>query len=78
VLHGAYGGPIEHYGLAHFGSGASLFAQPQQVAGGAYGVQGVDPFLLTYLNEGHKLARTGMIVLDFPGGGLIDKIISYN
>ncbi|GGL08233.1 phosphatidylinositol-specific phospholipase C [Mangrovihabitans endophyticus] len=66
----------------NFGSGSSLFAQPQQVAGGAYGVQGVDPFLLTYLNEGPEVhtpvVRTGMLMLDFPGGGLIDKIISYN
>ncbi|MEU7904552.1 phosphatidylinositol-specific phospholipase C [Actinoplanes sp. NPDC049118] len=126
VLHGAFGGPIERYGLAQFGqwgngspyiqdnysvpnigaiatkrdqvrrhldatsagdpatmyvnftSGASLFAQPQQVAGGALWVQGVNPFLLGYLNEGHGLVRTGMVLLDFPGAGLIDKIISYN
>ncbi|MEU4218432.1 phosphatidylinositol-specific phospholipase C [Actinoplanes sp. NPDC026623] len=127
VLHGAFGGPIEHYGLAqfeqwrngsstyvqdeyavpnvgaiatkrdqvrrhldatsagdpakiyvNFGSGAGIFAQPQQVAGGAWGVRGVDPFLLIYLNEGHGLVRTGTVLLDFPGGGLIDKIISYN
>jgi len=70
------GDPTKMY--VNFGSGASIFAQPQQVAGGAFGVQGVDPFLLIYLNEGHGLVRTGMIMLDFPGGGLIDKIISYN
>lgn len=127
VLHGAFGSPIERYGLAHFDqwrdgsstyvqdaysvpnvgaiatkrdqvrrhldatsagdptkmyvnftSGSSLFAQPQHVAGGALGVQGVNPFLLIYLGEGHGLVRTGAIMLDFPGAGLIDKIISYN
>ncbi|GAA2475911.1 phosphatidylinositol-specific phospholipase C [Winogradskya humida] len=127
VMHGAFGSPIEHYGLAqfatwtdgsstyiqdnysvpnigaiatkrdqvrrfldttnagdpsriyvNFGSGSSLFAQPQQVAGGALGVQGVDPFLLIYMNEGHGLTRTGAIMMDFPGSGLIEKIISYN
>jgi putative transposase len=66
----------------NFASGSSLFAQPQQVAGGAFGVQGVDPFLLIYLNEGPEVhtpvVRTGMMMLDFPGGGLIDKIISLN
>ncbi|MFI5930941.1 phosphatidylinositol-specific phospholipase C [Actinoplanes sp. NPDC051494] len=62
----------------NFGSGSSLFAQPQQVAGGALGVQGVDPFLLIYLGEGHGLTRTGALMLDFPGSGLIAKIISYN
>jgi Phosphatidylinositol-specific phospholipase C, X domain len=61
----------------NFASGSSLFAQPQQVAGGAYGVQGVNPFLLTYLGEG-RVTRTGMVLLDFPGSGLINKIISYN
>jgi hypothetical protein len=66
----------------NFGSGSSLFATPEQVAGGALGVQGVNPFLLAYLNEGPEvhtpIARTGAMLLDFPGGGLINKIISYN
>ncbi len=66
----------------NFASGASVFAQPQQVAGGALGVQGVDPFLLIYLNEGPEVhtpvVRTGALMLDFPGGGLIDKIVSRN
>ena len=46
------------------------------------GVQGVNPFLLTYLNEGPEVhtpvIRTGMLMLDFPGGGLIGKVISLN
>ncbi|GAA2856859.1 1-phosphatidylinositol phosphodiesterase [Actinoplanes cyaneus] len=66
----------------NFASGASVFAQPQQVAGGAAGVQGVDPFLLTYLGEGPDVhtpvVRTGALMLDFPGGGLIDRIVSLN
>jgi hypothetical protein len=74
------GDPTKMY--VNFASGASIFAQPQQVAGGAYGVQGVDPFLLIYLNEGADVhtpvVRTGAVMLDFPGGGLIDKIISYH
>jgi 1-phosphatidylinositol phosphodiesterase len=68
--------------FVNFASGASLFAQPQQVAGGAWGVQGVDPFLLTYLNEGPQahtpVVRTGVLMMDFPGGGLIDKIIAFD
>lgn len=66
----------------NFGSGASLFAYPASVAGGGGGVQGVNPFLLIYLNEGPdvhaEVHRTGMILLDYPGGGLINKIISFN
>ncbi|GIE94774.1 phosphatidylinositol-specific phospholipase C [Paractinoplanes rishiriensis] len=66
----------------NFTSGASIFAQPQQVAGGALGVQGVNPFLLTYLNEGPDVhapvTRTGVLMLDFPGGTLINRIIAVN
>ncbi|WP_436537326.1 phosphatidylinositol-specific phospholipase C [Actinoplanes sp. HUAS TT8] len=66
----------------NFASGAGVFAQPQSVAGGSLGVQGVNPFLLTYLNEGPEVhtpvVRTGAVMLDFPGGGLIDKILTYN
>ncbi|SNY63989.1 phosphatidylinositol-specific phospholipase C [Paractinoplanes atraurantiacus] len=61
----------------NFASGSSLFAQPQQVAGGAFGVQGVNPFLLNYLNQ-TSAARTGMVMLDFPGSGLIDRIVALN
>jgi hypothetical protein len=74
------GAPTSMY--VNFASGASLFATPAQVAGGALGVQGVNPFLLTYLNEGPEVhvpvVRTGAVMLDFPGGALIDKIISFN
>lgn len=70
------GDPSKIY--VNFTSGASLLAQPQSVAGGALGVQGVNPFLLTYLNEGHGIVRTGLVMMDFPGGGLIDKIIDVN
>ncbi|RZU49323.1 1-phosphatidylinositol phosphodiesterase [Krasilnikovia cinnamomea] len=126
VLHGAFGGPIEHYGLiqfldwngtstyvqdnynvpnigaiatkrdqvrrfldatdagdptkmyVNFTSGASAFVQPQWCAGGALWVPGVNPFLLDYLNQGHVTHRTGMVVMDFPGGGLIDRLIRFN
>ncbi|XVV15343.1 phosphatidylinositol-specific phospholipase C [Actinoplanes sp. CA-131856] len=61
----------------NFTSGSSLFAQPQQVAGGAFGVQGVNPFLLNYLNQ-TAAARTGMLLFDFPGSGLIDKVVALN
>jgi hypothetical protein len=74
------GDPTKMY--VNFASGSSVFAQPQSVAGGALGVQGVDPFLLTYLSEGPDVhpavRRTGVIMMDFPGGGLINKIISCN
>lgn len=66
----------------NFASGASVFATPEAVAGGALGVQGVNPFLLTYLNEGPEVhtpvVRTGVLMLDFPGGGLINRVIAVN
>ena len=74
------GDPTRMY--VNFASGASVFAQPQSVAGGALGVPGVDPFLLIYLNQGADVhtpvTRTGALMLDFPGGGLINKIISFD
>ncbi|TDC39859.1 phosphatidylinositol-specific phospholipase C [Micromonospora sp. KC213] len=74
------GDPTRMY--VNFASGGSVFATPEAVAGGALGVQGVNPFLLTYLNEGSEVhppvRRTGMLMMDFPGGGLIDRIIAVN
>jgi hypothetical protein len=74
------GDPTKMY--VNFASGASVFATPEAVAGGALGVQGVNPFLLTYLNQGPEVhtpvVRTGVLMLDFPGGGLINRIIAVN
>jgi 1-phosphatidylinositol phosphodiesterase len=64
--------------FVNFTSGASAFAYPYNVAGGAIGVQGVNPFLLGYLREGAVTGRTGAFMMDFPGGGLIDAIIGFN
>ncbi|MDP9791777.1 1-phosphatidylinositol phosphodiesterase [Catenuloplanes nepalensis] len=61
----------------NFTSGASVFATPDAVAGGAWGVQGVNPFLLGYLRE-DRVDRAGMVLMDFPGGGLISEIIALN
>jgi hypothetical protein len=66
----------------NFATGASILAKPFEVSGGGGGVQGVNPFLLIYLNQGPDVHlpvhRTGMVMLDYPGGGLINKIISFN
>ncbi|KAJ7074839.1 1-phosphatidylinositol phosphodiesterase [Mycena belliarum] len=66
----------------NFCSGSSLFAQPWQVAAGAGGTQGVNPFLLIYLGQGTdvhaEVHRTGIVMMDFPGGALINKILSFN
>ncbi|KAJ7458510.1 1-phosphatidylinositol phosphodiesterase [Mycena latifolia] len=66
----------------NFCSGSSIFAEPYQVAAGALGTQGVNPFLLIYLGQGTdvhaEVHRTGMVMMDFPGGGLINKILSFN
>ncbi len=62
----------------NFASGSSVLAPPASVAGGAFFVQGTNPFVLTYLNEGHGITRTGVIMMDYPGHSVIDKIISKN
>ncbi|KAJ6534321.1 PLC-like phosphodiesterase [Mycena capillaripes] len=66
----------------NFCSGSSVFAFPDEVAAGAFGTQGVNPFLLIYLNQGTdvhaEVHRTGVMMMDFPGGVLINKILSFN
>jgi len=66
----------------NFCSGVSAFAYPNLVAGGSSAVVGVNFFLLVYLGEGTdfhpKIRRTGVMMMDFPGGGLINKILSFN
>ncbi|GAA4672348.1 phosphatidylinositol-specific phospholipase C [Phytohabitans rumicis] len=69
------GDPTKLY--VNFASGAGAGAPPYWVAGGALWEQGVDPYVLDYLND-NTLSRTGVLMLDFPGGGLINKIISIN
>jgi 1-phosphatidylinositol phosphodiesterase len=61
----------------NFTSGASLFASPYTVAGGTGGQQGVNPFLFGYLSQ-QPVTRTGMVMMDFPGGGLNNAIIAVN
>uniref|UniRef100_A0AAU3IGR2 Uncharacterized protein n=1 Tax=Streptomyces sp. NBC_01393 TaxID=2903851 RepID=A0AAU3IGR2_9ACTN len=70
----------------NYTSGASAGAYPYSVAGGCAAQictsQGVNEFLLTYLNQvtgtHAPVVRTGVVVMDFPGGALIDKIVGYN
>jgi hypothetical protein len=66
----------------NFSSGASILASPWNVAAGAGGTTGVNPFLLGYLREGEdvhpKVVRTGVIMMDYPGPELITQIINTN
>jgi hypothetical protein len=51
------------------------FAEPRQEAGGTPGAPGLSPFPLIYLDEGHRLRGTGVIMLDLSGTGTSRKII---
>jgi 1-phosphatidylinositol phosphodiesterase len=62
------GDPTTMY--VNFASGASLFVPPQSVA------EKVNPNLLGYLSD--RIQRTGVVMLDFPGGGLVDRIVAYD
>jgi hypothetical protein len=70
----------------NYTSGASAGAYPYSVASGCAAQictsQGVNEFLLTYLNQATgthaPVVRTGVVMMDFPGGALIDKIVGYN
>ncbi|KAJ7053161.1 1-phosphatidylinositol phosphodiesterase [Mycena amicta] len=64
----------------NFCSGASLLALPYQVAGGVFAIQGVNPFLLSYLGQtaGGSTHRTSVTMMDFPGGALIERVLAFN
>jgi 1-phosphatidylinositol phosphodiesterase len=53
---------------------------PYHMAGGipAFGTRGVNDYTLEYLFERSGLRRTGVVMMDFPGAGLIDAIIAHN
>jgi len=61
----------------NFASGSSVLALPEIVAGGLPFIEGVNENLLAKLNDG-SVKRTSIIMMDFPGGSLINKIISMN
>src|SRR5262249_44838665 len=60
------------------GSGGAF---PYTVAGGTHfgdtDVDGVNYYCIEYL-LGANVGRTGVVMMDFPGGGLIDAIIAHN
>ncbi|MFI5617764.1 phosphatidylinositol-specific phospholipase C domain-containing protein [Streptomyces sp. NPDC051567] len=61
----------------NFLSGASMGAYPYSVAGGTPGIRGVNDFAMEYLRNGNA-RRTGVVMTDFPGSGLIDSILAAN
>jgi 1-phosphatidylinositol phosphodiesterase len=62
----------------NFLSGSSAGAYPNTVAGGDGGaIRGVNDYALEYLVAGN-VQRTGVMMMDFPGAGLIDAIIAHS
>lgn len=61
----------------NFTSGSSPAAFPNAVACGAAGFRGVNDYALEHLT-GNDLPRTGVIMMDFPGADLVNKIIAAN
>ncbi|WP_029535779.1 phosphatidylinositol-specific phospholipase C [Saccharopolyspora spinosa] len=61
----------------NFSSGSSPGAFPNAVACGAAGFRGVNDYALEHLT-GNDLPRTGVIMMDFPGGELVNAIIAKN
>ncbi|WP_255208006.1 phosphatidylinositol-specific phospholipase C [Myxococcus sp. AM009] len=64
--------------FVNFLSGASALAHPFTVAGGdGMGIRGVNDFAIDHLVAGH-VQRAGLLMMDFPGAGLIDAILALN
>ncbi|MEE1940818.1 phosphatidylinositol-specific phospholipase C [Streptomyces sp. TRM 70361] len=68
----------------NWASGASLLAPPSVVAGGTPTATGVNGFLYECLTgrnnrcDTSSVRRTGVLMTDFPGHGLVDEIIRRN
>ncbi|WP_141329566.1 phosphatidylinositol-specific phospholipase C domain-containing protein [Myxococcus sp. AB025B] len=67
--------------FVNFLSGASAMAHPLHVAGGinvlGIGYRGVNDFAIDHLVGGYA-QRAGILMMDFPGAGLIDAILALN
>ncbi|MFI1265611.1 MULTISPECIES: phosphatidylinositol-specific phospholipase C [Streptomyces] len=70
--------------ITHF-SGVSLGAFPDAVAGGVLGIEGVNSHGYAYLESvnfpcapRHCLKKAGVIMMDFPGPDLVNRILRYN
>lgn len=66
-------------------NGSGTFLDPYTIAGGTKGATGVNQFLYQCLagtNNGRcdtaSMKRTGAMMIDFPGGGLVEQIIDRN
>lgn len=61
----------------NFASGSSLGAYPKTVSCGTGDTRGVNDYALEHLAD-NDVPRTGVVLMDFPGGDLIDEVISRN
>ncbi|MDC0708612.1 phosphatidylinositol-specific phospholipase C domain-containing protein [Stigmatella sp. ncwal1] len=63
----------------NFLSGSGWGAPPNKVAGGegALSIRGVNDYALGYL-VGAQVQRVGVMMMDYPGAGLMDAIIALN
>ncbi len=59
-------------------SGSSGGAYPYTVAGGAGGIWGVNHWAWEHFKSSPHGWRTGVLMMDYPGGELIDQIIGHN
>ncbi|MFC3995712.1 phosphatidylinositol-specific phospholipase C [Nocardiopsis sediminis] len=69
-------GPADVLHVNHF-SGTGLGAFPRDVAAGALGFRGVNDYGLSHLRD-TDLERTGVVMADYPGPGLVEEILAEN
>ncbi|WP_233515416.1 phosphatidylinositol-specific phospholipase C [Marinitenerispora sediminis] len=69
-------GPADRLHI-NFLSGASLGALPIHVASGGLGFRGVNDYALSHLRA-TDLPRTGVVMADYPGPGLVEEILAEN
>lgn len=73
----AAAGPGEILHVNHLSGSGAPWANPREVAWGAFGLRGVNTYASDHL-RGPQASRTGVVVMDFPSQELTDLVLAHN
>ncbi|MCY9783500.1 phosphatidylinositol-specific phospholipase C [Nocardiopsis sp. EMB25] len=73
----AASGPEDILYVNHLSGSGAPWANPREVAWGAFGLWGVNEYALDHL-RGSTAHRTGVVVMDFPSQELTDLVLARN
>ncbi|WP_116246834.1 phosphatidylinositol-specific phospholipase C [Nocardiopsis sp. FIRDI 009] len=76
-LDAAASGPKDVLYVNHLSGSGAPWANPREVAWGAFGLRGMNEYALDHL-RGSTAHRTGVMVMDFPSQELTDLVLARN